>query len=124
MSKLEQLVLPFIVFFFFLNKSLKRNEEHINTNLPRHNQTGGSMRDLEDNASVARTELTDLLEIVVLQLPHLLLLRQKGLQTFPLLLVQLQLLQLLLQSLQVCPYTERDNKGQAGQFNIFYGLSL
>lgn len=103
----------FFLLLFFKKRFKEMTEVYINTNLPRHNQTGGSMWDLEDDASVARTKLTDLLEIVVLQLPHLLLLCQKGLQTFPLLLVQLQLLQLLLQGLQVCSYTERDNKGQA-----------
>lgn len=63
------------------------------------------MGDLEDHPSVACTQLADLLKVVVFQLPHLLLLGQKGLQAFALLLVQLQLLQLLLQRLQVCPCT-------------------
>lgn len=60
--------------------------------LPCHNQTRGTVGDLKDNPSVAGTELTDLLKVIVLQLSHLLLLRQKGLQAFPLLLVQLELL--------------------------------
>lgn len=67
--------------------------------LPRHNQTRGSVGDLEDDSSVAGTQLADLLKVIVLELAHLLLLCQKGLQTFPLLLVQLELFQLLLQSL-------------------------
>ena len=60
--------------------------------LPRHNQTGGSVGDLEDHPSVACAQLADLLEVIVLQLTHLLLLRQKGLQAFALLLIQLELL--------------------------------
>lgn len=71
--------------------------------LPRHNQPRGSVGDLEDNPSVPCAQLADLLKVVILQLSHLLLLRQEGLQAFPLLLIQLQLLQFLLQSLQVCP---------------------
>lgn len=76
--------------------------------LPRHNQPRGSVGDLEDDPPVACTQLADLLEVVVLQLSHLLLLCQKGLQAFPLLLIQLQLLEFLLQCLQVC--SEKDNK--------------
>lgn len=60
--------------------------------LPRHNKTRGSVGDLEHNSTVACTQLTDLLKVIVLQLSHLLLLCQKGLQAFPLLLVQLELL--------------------------------
>lgn len=66
------------------------------------------MGDLEDNASVACTQLADLLKIVILQLSDFLLLCQKGFQALPLLLVQLQLLQFLLQRLQVC--SSKDNK--------------
>lgn len=65
------------------------------------------MGDLEDHPSVPGTQLADLLKVVVLQLSHLLLLRQEGLQAFPLLLIQLQLLQLLLQGLQVGPEEDR-----------------
>lgn len=61
------------------------------------------MGDLEDHPSVPRAQLADLLKVVVLQLSHLLLLRQEGLQAFSLLLIQLQLLQFLLQRLQVGP---------------------
>lgn len=60
--------------------------------LPRHDKTRGSVGDLEDNSSVARTQFTDLLKVIIFQLSHLLLLCQKGLQTFTLLLIQLQLL--------------------------------
>lgn len=60
--------------------------------LPRHNQPRGSVGDLEDDPPVACTQLADLLEVIVLQLSHLLLLCQEGLQAFPLLLIQLQLL--------------------------------
>lgn len=60
--------------------------------LPRHDQPRGSVGDLEDDPSVACTQLTDFLKVIVLQLSHLLLLRQKGLQAFPLLFIQLELL--------------------------------
>lgn len=65
------------------------------------------MGDLEDDPPVACAQLADLLEVIVLQLSHLLLLCEKGLQAFPLLLIQLQLLQFLLQGLQVG--SEKDN---------------
>lgn len=60
--------------------------------LPCHNQTRGSVGNLKDNSSVAGTELADLFKVIILQLSHFLLLSQKGLQAFPLLLIQLELL--------------------------------
>lgn len=71
--------------------------------LASHDEAGGSVGDLEDYAPVAGAQLTDLLKVVIFQLPDLLLLREERLQTLALLLVQLQLLQLLLQRLQVGP---------------------
>lgn len=61
------------------------------------------MGDLEHHTSIAGTQLTDLLKVIILQFPHLLLLGQKGLEALPLLFIELQLLQLLLQGLQVGP---------------------
>lgn len=61
------------------------------------------MGDLEHHSTIASPQFTDLLKVIILQLSHLLLLGQKGLKALPLLLVQLQLLQLLLQGLQVGP---------------------
>lgn len=78
--------------------------------LPRHDQPGWSVRDLEYHPSVAGPQLADLLKVVVFQLSHLLLLGQKSLQAFSLLLIQLQLLQLLLQCLQVCSRTNMTDK--------------
>lgn len=65
------------------------------------------MGDLEDHSTVASSQFADLLKVIILQFPHLLLLRQKGLEPLPLLLVKLQLLQLLLQGLQVGPAPRR-----------------
>ena len=62
------------------------------------------MGDLEHHTSIAGTQLTDLLKVIILQFPHLLLLGQKGLEALPLLFIELQLLQLLLQGLQVGPH--------------------
>lgn len=73
------------------------------THLPGHDQAGRLVGDLEDHATVAGPQLTDLFKVIVLQLSHLLLLGEKGLKSLPLLLVQLQLLQLLLQGLQIGP---------------------
>lgn len=64
------------------------------------------MGDLEHHSTIASTQLTDLLKVIILQFPHLLLLGKKGLKALPLLLIELQLLQLLLQSLQVGPVTK------------------
>lgn len=71
--------------------------------LSSHDQAGWLVGDLEHHTTIASTQLTDLLKIVILQFPHLLLLGKKGLKALPLLLIQLQLLQLLLQGLQVGP---------------------
>lgn len=60
--------------------------------LPCHDQTRRSVRDLEDDASVACTKLTDFLKVVVLQFSHFLLLCKEGLQALSLLLIQLKLL--------------------------------
>lgn len=72
------------------------------------------MQDLEDHAAVASSQLADLAEVVVLQLAHFLLLREERLQTLPLLLVQLQLLQLLLEGLQVRPEGAGGTQMEAG----------
>ena len=66
-----------------------------------HDQPRRPVGDLEDDTAVACAQLVDLLKVIILQLSDLLLLRQKGLQASPLLLIQLQLLQFLLQRLQV-----------------------
>lgn len=57
--------------------------------LPRHDQPGRSVGDLEDHSAVAGAQLTDFLKVVILELSHLLLLGEESLQAFPLLLVQL-----------------------------------
>jgi hypothetical protein len=69
--------------------------------------------DLEDHSTVASSQFADLLKVIILQFPHLLLLRQKGLEPLPLLLVKLQLLQLLLQGLQVGPAPRRPRSALA-----------
>lgn len=65
------------------------------------------MRHLEDHTTIACSQLTDLLKVIILQLPNLLFLGEERLQALALLLIQLQLLQLLLQGLQVGPAPQR-----------------
>ena len=77
-----------------------------------HNQAGWLVGDLEHHTTIASTQLADLLKVIILQFPHLLLLGQKGLKALPLLLIELQLLQLLLQSLQVGPVPKGGRTGQ------------
>ncbi len=69
--------------------------------LPSHDQTRGFVADLVDHSSVSSTQLTYGVKILILQLPNLSFLGEKGFQSFPLLLVQVQLTQFLLQGLEV-----------------------
>lgn len=96
-SKLDSaLFFPF--FFFWL------------PHLSGHDQAGWLVRDLEHHTAIASTQFTDLLKVIILQFPHLLLLGKKGLKALPLLLIQLQLLQLLLQGLQVGPVPKGEHR--------------
>lgn len=70
------------------------------------------MGDLEHHTTVASAQLTDLLKVVILQFPDLLLLGEEGLQALPLLLIELQLLQLLLQGLQVGPVPKGEHESE------------
>lgn len=54
-----------------------------------------------DHSSVPSTQLTDGLKVVILQLTHLSLLGEEGFETLPLLLIQVQLPELLLQGFQI-----------------------
>jgi len=63
--------------------------------------------DFVHHSTVSRTQLADGVKVVIFQLSDLRLLREEGLQTLPLLLVQVQLSQLLLQGLKVRPVRVR-----------------
>lgn len=64
------------------------------------------MADLVDHPSVSGAQLAYGFEVLVLQLPDLGFLGEEGLQAFALLLVQVQLAQFFLQSLEVGPARE------------------
>lgn len=59
------------------------------------------MTDFVDHSSISSTQLTDGIKVLVFQLTDLGFLGEEGLQSFPLLLIQVQFAQLLLQGLQV-----------------------
>lgn len=65
------------------------------------------MGHFEDHTTIACSQLTDLLKVIILQLPNLLFLGEERFQALSLLLIQLQLLQLLLQGFQICPARAR-----------------
>lgn len=69
--------------------------------LSSHNQSGGFVAHFVDHSSVPSTQLTDGLKVVILQLTHLSLLGEEGFETLPLLLIQVQLPELLLQGFQI-----------------------
>ena len=78
------------------------------------------MADLVHHAAIAGTQFTDAVEVVVLELAHLGLLGKEGLQALLLLLVQIQLLELLLQSLQVSPERGGESRMFVVIFRIIY----
>lgn len=80
-----------------------------------HYEARGFVRHFEDHTTIPCSQLTDLLKVIILQLPNLLLLGEECLQALTLLLVQLQLLQLLLKCLQIRPARERRAGGDRGQ---------